>query len=98
MDNQQVISVLNGLIETCKDGEQGFKTAAEGLADPQIKSLFQQFSRQRGEMARELQGEVRRLGGDPDKSGSIAGARAPRLDQHQVGRHGQRRWQHRRGS
>ena len=37
MDNQQVISVLNGLIETCKDGEQGFKTAAEGLADPQIR-------------------------------------------------------------
>ena len=74
MDNQRVISVLNGLIETCKDGEQGFKTAADGLADSQIKSLFQQFSRQRGEMARELQGEVRRLGGDPDKGGSIAGA------------------------
>ena len=74
MDNQQVISVLNGLIETCKDGEYGFKTAADGLDDMQIKSLFQQYSRQRGEMARELQLEVRRLGGDPDKSGSVAGA------------------------
>ena len=74
MTNDQVISVLNGLIETCKDGEYGFKTAADGLDDVQIKSLFQQYSRQRGEMARELQLEVRRLGGDPDQSGSIAGA------------------------
>jgi uncharacterized protein (TIGR02284 family) len=74
MDNDQVISVLNGLIETCKDGEYGFKAAADGLEDPQIKSLFQQFSLQRAAMARELQAEVRRLGGDPDKSGSVAGA------------------------
>ena len=38
----KVISTLNGLIETLKDGENGFKTAAEGLQDPQVKSLFQQ--------------------------------------------------------
>jgi uncharacterized protein (TIGR02284 family) len=73
MDTERVISVLNGLIETCKDGEQGFKTAAEGLKDPQVQSLFQQYSRQRAEMARELQAEVRRLGGDPEKAGSLAG-------------------------
>ena len=74
MNTDQVISVLNGLIETCKDGEYGFKTAADGLQDVQIKSLFQQYSRQRGDMSRELQLEVRRLGGDPDKSGSVVGA------------------------
>jgi uncharacterized protein (TIGR02284 family) len=74
MGTERVISILNGLIETVKDGEQGFKTAAEGLKDPQVKSLFQQYSRQRAEMARELQAEVRRLGGDPDTSGSLAGA------------------------
>jgi uncharacterized protein (TIGR02284 family) len=74
MDTDKVISTLNGLIETVKDGELGFKTAAEGLQDPQAKSLFQQYSRQRSDMARELQHEVRRLGGDPEKSGSVAGA------------------------
>ena len=74
MDNDQVISLLNELIETCKDGEYGFKTAADGLKDPEIKSQFQQYSRQRGEMARELEDEVRRLGGDPEKAGSVAGA------------------------
>lgn len=74
MDTERVISILNGLIETVKDGEQGFTTAADGLKDPQVKSLFQQYSRQRAEMARELQAEVRRLGGDPEKSGSVAGS------------------------
>jgi uncharacterized protein (TIGR02284 family) len=73
MDSEKVISVLNDLIETCKDGELGFKTAAEGLTDSETKLLFQQFARQRGDMARELQSEVRRLGGDPERKGSISG-------------------------
>jgi uncharacterized protein (TIGR02284 family) len=67
------ISTLNSLIETCKDGELGFKTAAEGLQSADVKAKFLEYSRQRAEMARELQAEVRRLGGDPEKSGSMAG-------------------------
>ena len=73
MQNDNAISVLNNLIETCKDGELGFKTAAEGLKNPTIKATFLQYSRQRGEMVRELQSEVRVLGGDPEKSGSMSG-------------------------
>jgi uncharacterized protein (TIGR02284 family) len=68
------ISTLNNLIETLKDGEQGFRTAAEALKDPQIKSQFQEYSRDRAQMARELQDEVRKLGGDPEKSGSVSGS------------------------
>ena len=67
------ISTLNSLIETCKDGELGFKTAAEGLQSNDVKAKFLEYSRQRAEMARELQAEVRRLGGDPEKSGSMSG-------------------------
>jgi uncharacterized protein (TIGR02284 family) len=74
VQNDNAISVLNNLIETCKDGEQGFRTAAEGLKDPQTKALFSEYARQRAQMSRELQDEVRRLGGDPEKSGSTAGA------------------------
>lgn len=68
------ISTLNNLIETCKDGELGFKTAADGLESPTTKAKFLEYSRQRAEMARELQAEVRRLGGDPEQSGSVAGS------------------------
>jgi uncharacterized protein (TIGR02284 family) len=74
MQNDNVISVLNNLIETCKDGELGFKTAAEGLKSADIKAKFAEYSRQRGEMARVLQAEVRRLGGNPEKTGSVSGS------------------------
>jgi uncharacterized protein (TIGR02284 family) len=74
MQNDKAISVLNNLIETVKDGEQGFRTAAEGLKDQQTKALFIEYAQQRAQMARELQDEVRRLGGDPEKAGSTAGA------------------------
>jgi uncharacterized protein (TIGR02284 family) len=73
MQNDKAISILNNLIETCKDGELGFKTAAEGLKSAETKTKFLEYSRQRAEMVRELQSEVRRLGGDPEKSGSVAG-------------------------
>ena len=66
------ISTLNDLIETCRDGENGFRTAAEGVKDPHVKSLFQRYARQRAEMVRELQEEVRKLGGNPEQSGSVS--------------------------
>ncbi len=74
MTIENAISVLNNLVETCKDGEKGFKTAAEGLTAPDIKNRFLQYSRERAQMTSELQAEVRRLGGDPERSGSMAGA------------------------
>lgn len=74
IDKDDVISTLNGLIETCKDGQDGFKTAAEGVSDPTTKSLFYEYSQQRSQFAGELQTEVRNLGGDPEKSGSVAAA------------------------
>ena len=34
------VSVLNGLIETSKDGERGFDKAAEDAHNAELKSLF----------------------------------------------------------
>ncbi len=69
--DEEVISTLNGLIETCRDGQEGFRTAAEGVRGAELRELFQAFARQRASFAGELQDEVRRLGGDPERSGSI---------------------------
>ena len=71
-DNDKTISTLNNLIETCKDGENGFRTAAEGIRNGELKTLFNTYSQQRAQFAAELQGEVRHLGGDPENSGSVA--------------------------
>jgi uncharacterized protein (TIGR02284 family) len=73
LKNAEVVSILNELIETCEDGLRGFQTASEAVENPSAKALF--ASRlpniQRGES--ELKAEVRRLGGDPDKRGTITG-------------------------
>jgi len=72
--DDDVVSKLNELIETCKDGQEGFKQAAEGVERSDLKSLFFEFSQQRAHFAGELQGIVQKLGGDPETSGSTAGA------------------------
>ena len=72
--NEQVISTLNGLIQTCRDGEEGFRDAAEGVGSVGLKELFREYSRERASFAGELQDEVRRLGGEPLKTGSLAGS------------------------
>ena len=72
--NDDVISTLNGLIETCKDGQDGFKEAAEGVERSDLKSLFYEFSQQRAQFAGELQSLVQSLGGDPENTGSVAAA------------------------
>ena len=74
MTNENTISTLNNLIEACKDGQQGFKEAAEGVERSDLKSLFYEFSQQRSQFAGELQSIVQTLGGDPETSGSISGA------------------------
>jgi len=72
---KEIISTVNSLIETLKDGEKGFKEAAEAVKDPQLKSLFQQYSQQRSRFANELQTQARSLGeSDPEKTSSAAGA------------------------
>jgi uncharacterized protein (TIGR02284 family) len=73
MTNDEVISTLNKLIETCKDGQEGFKIAAEGVERSDLKSFFYEYSQQRAQFAGELQTLVQTLGGDPENSGSFSG-------------------------
>ena len=70
--NSEVVSTLNDLIETCRDGQKGYQAAADGVTNGELKSLFLEYSRQRASFVGELQDEVRRLGGDPQQTGSIA--------------------------
>ncbi|KAA0943863.1 PA2169 family four-helix-bundle protein [Pseudomonas sp. ANT_H14] len=72
--NKESISVLNDLIETSKDGQEGFKTCAEDIKHPELKALFQKRSADCATAATELQSAVRALGGDPQDSGSVSGA------------------------
>ena len=64
-DTKRIASVLNDLIETCRDGQDGFRSAAEGVNDADLKALFNRYSAQRGEYAAELQALVTGLGVKP---------------------------------
>ncbi|NWA01620.1 PA2169 family four-helix-bundle protein [Pseudomonas gingeri] len=71
--NKEAISVLNHLIEVSKDGQEGFKTCAEDIKNPELKALFVKRSSECQAAATELQAEVRKLGGDPETSTSVSG-------------------------
>ena len=70
-----IISTINGLIETLKDGQEGFKEAANAVKDPQLKSLFSDYSQQRSRFATELQNQEKSLGeAQPEETSSATGA------------------------
>ena len=73
--NKEVISTLNSVIETLKDGQEGFRQAAEAVKDSQLKSLFSELSLQRSKFAGELQNHIIQMGEPkPEDSSSTAGA------------------------
>lgn len=74
MDNDDVIDTLNELIETCKDGEQGFRECAEHTASPELRTVFEQRAQDCEKGARELQTCIVKLGGKPDEHGSATGS------------------------
>lgn len=74
MMDDKIVSTLNDLIETSKDGERGFTKATQDATNPELRSFFTEGARRCREAVAELQALVRAQGGDPDKTGSLSGA------------------------
>lgn len=74
MDNDDVVSTLNDLIETSRDGEEGFRSCADQAKDPQLKTFFANRAQTCAAAVPELQSLVRKYGGDPENSSSLGGA------------------------
>lgn len=72
MTRNELISTLQDLIETSKDGERGFSTCAENVDAPELKSVFLEAAIRCQKAAADLQDIVRRLGGNPDEGSSLA--------------------------
>jgi uncharacterized protein (TIGR02284 family) len=69
-----VISVLNDLIETSRNGEKGFLTSAEDTKNPELRNVFRERAQDCARAADDLQQIVVRLGGKPEEGGTLAGA------------------------
>jgi uncharacterized protein (TIGR02284 family) len=58
-----------------KDGQEGYKQAAEAVKDSELKSLFGSYSQQRSKFASELQNEAVHLGkSKPEDFSSACGS------------------------
>ncbi len=72
--SDNITSILNDLVETSKDGEKGFRTAAEDTKNTELQAVFLRRAQDCATGAADLQQRVARLGGDPEDGGSVAGA------------------------
>jgi len=70
--NEDAVSAMNDLIETCRDGQKGFAAAAERADRGDLKQLFTTLSSQRATFTHELEVQVERFGGKPADLGHVA--------------------------
>ena len=73
MTDTNVVSTLNTLIETCKDGEYGFRTSAEHVKSAQLRQVLTSRAEDCRRGAAELEALVTRFGGTPESGGSVSG-------------------------
>ena len=73
-NSQHIAEVLQQLIPICRDGQQGYRDAAEHAKDPGLKRLLNEVSLERAKFAGDLESQAVRWGNaDVDRSGSALG-------------------------
>ncbi len=73
-DNDKLGNKLNDLLEKNYDAEKGFKKAAENAKHIGLKNYFTNKAKERYDFGHELKSELKTIGKDPDKGGSVTGA------------------------
>jgi uncharacterized protein (TIGR02284 family) len=64
---------IHHLIDVCRDGERGFRAAADAVSDPKLKTLFNELAAERARFAADLLPHLQRLGGTVEDGGTSAG-------------------------
>ena len=71
--DNRVVRLSNSLHRFCKAGEKGFEVVAENARNRGLKMVLKTYAQQRAEFADELEGEIKRFGGEVSKRESIRG-------------------------
>jgi uncharacterized protein (TIGR02284 family) len=74
MDNDDVIDALNELLESCRDGEFGYRECAQHVRAEDLKTVLHRHEQNCREAGVELQALILQLGGSADEGGSMTGA------------------------
>jgi len=69
MDNDELLATLRDLIETSRDGDEGFRACADASGDTRLKAFFSNRAQTCAAAAVELQDLLRSCGGDPTAPG-----------------------------
>jgi uncharacterized protein (TIGR02284 family) len=74
MNQDNAVTLIEKLAEICKDGEKGYKDAAEHAKRPDLKTFFNFESSERGRFVIELQSALTKFGkAEKKESGTVAG-------------------------
>jgi uncharacterized protein (TIGR02284 family) len=73
MNKDKLKHALEKIISTCKDGVEGYETAAGEIEDDSLKTLFLRFSQQRKGFIEDLKDEALKLGIEPEDNVSVKG-------------------------
>ncbi len=74
LEVQELVSILEKLIETCRDGQAGYREAADHIQDSELKGYLNEQSVERAQFAGQLESEVQRLGEMEPRDRGSAGA------------------------
>jgi uncharacterized protein (TIGR02284 family) len=74
MEKSQLIDTLNNLIETSRDGKDGFTACAEDSKDSSLRAYFTVCSTRCREAVHTLEALVKHHGGQPEESGTVMGS------------------------
>src|ERR1044072_6396066 len=79
-EHSEAISTLNSLIATTIDSITGYEDSARNIENERFREIFRQRADERQRVVEDLRVEVRRLGGDPEDSGSFLGKTHQRFE------------------
>ncbi len=74
VSNDKAVESLNYLIGTLHDGEKGYRDAADEVDSSEFQTIFNRVAQERASFRADLEGEVRRHGGEPKEGGSASAA------------------------
>jgi uncharacterized protein (TIGR02284 family) len=63
INQNKSVTAINDLIETCREGREGYITAADNMKNDHFKSQLKQLAQQRESFIHELKREAQYLGG-----------------------------------
>ena len=74
MSDDDVCDTLNDLLESCRDGEFGFRECAEHVKAQDIKTLLNRHAGECREAGYELLALIKQWGGKAEEGGTVSGA------------------------